>query len=59
MAPVRLDGTQIFDWLLILIGLVLLATILLPFWSALVFAAVLAGVFSGLHRRLAARLGGP
>ena len=32
MAPVRLDGTQIFDWLLILIGLVLLATILLPFW---------------------------
>ena len=58
MAPVRLDGTQIFDWLLILIGLVLLATILLPFWSALVFAAVLAGVFSGLHRRLAARLGG-
>src|SRR5262249_40332349 len=58
MAPVRLDGTQIFDWLLILLGLVLLVTILLPFWSALVFAAVLAGVLSGLHRRLSDRLGG-
>jgi predicted PurR-regulated permease PerM len=58
MAPVRLDGTQIFDWLLILLGLVLLASILLPFWSALVFAAVLAGIFSGLQRRLSKRLGG-
>jgi predicted PurR-regulated permease PerM len=58
MNPVRLDGTQIFDWLLILVGLVLLATILLPFWSALVFAAVLAGIFSGLQRRLTRRLGG-
>jgi len=58
MNRVRLDGTQAFDWLLILLGLVLLASILLPFWSALVFAAVLAGIFSGLQRRLSKRLGG-
>ena len=58
MNRVRLDGTQVFDWLLILLGLVLLASILLPFWSALVFAAVLAGIFSGLQRRLSQRLGG-
>ena len=58
MNRVHLDGTQLFDWLLILVGLALLASILLPFWSALVFAAVLAGIFSGLQRRLSDRLGG-
>jgi predicted PurR-regulated permease PerM len=58
MAQTRLDGHQIFSWLLVGLALVLLCAILQPFWSALFLAAVLAGVFSGLQRRLAKRLGG-
>jgi len=58
MAHTRLDGHQIFSWLLVGLALVLLWAILQPFWSALFLAAVLAGVFSGLQRRLAKRLGG-
>jgi len=58
MERTRLDGHQIFSWLLVGLALVLLWAILQPFWSALFLAAVLAGVFSGLQRRLARRLGG-
>jgi predicted PurR-regulated permease PerM len=58
MDRTRLDGHQIFSWLLVGLALVLLWAILQPFWSALFLAAVLAGVFSGLQRRLARRLGG-
>jgi predicted PurR-regulated permease PerM len=58
MDRTRLDGSQIFAWLLVGLALVLLWTILQPFWAALLLAAVLAGVFSGLQRRLAHRLGG-
>ena len=58
MDRTRLDGSQIFSWLLVGLALVLLWAILQPFWSALFLAAVLAGVFSGLQRRLARRLGG-
>ena len=58
MDRTRLDGSQIFSWLLVGLSLVLLWTVLQPFWSALFLAAVLAGVFSGLQRRLARRLGG-
>lgn len=58
MDRTRLDGSQIFSWLLVGLALVLLWAILQPFWSALFLAAVLAGVFSGLQHRLAGRLGG-
>jgi len=58
MERTRLDGPQIFSWLLVGLALVLLWAILRPFWSALFLAAVLAGVFSGLQRRLARKLGG-
>ncbi|HET6981398.1 MAG TPA: AI-2E family transporter [Myxococcaceae bacterium] len=58
MDRIRLDGSQIFSWLLVGLALVLLWAILRPFWSALFLAAVLAGIFSGLHRRLAEKLGG-
>ena len=58
MDRTRLDGSQIFSWLLVGLALVLLFAILRPFWSALFLAAVLAGIFSGLHRRLAEKLGG-
>jgi predicted PurR-regulated permease PerM len=58
MDRIRLDGSQIFYWLLVGLALVLLWAILRPFWSALFLAAVLAGVFSGLQRRLARKLGG-
>ena len=58
MDPTRLDGHQIFSWLLVGLALVLLWAILQPFWPALFLAAVLAGVFSGLQRRLARKLGG-
>jgi predicted PurR-regulated permease PerM len=58
MERTRLDGPQIFSWLLVGLALVLLWAILQPFWSALFLAAVLAGVFSGLQRRLARKLGG-
>ena len=58
MARTRLDGHQIFSWLLVGLALVLLWAILQPFWSALFLAAVLAGVFSGLQRRLSRKLGG-
>ena len=58
MDRTRLDGSQIFAWLLVGLALVLLWAILQPFWAALLLAAVLAGVFSGLQRRLAHRLGG-
>ncbi|HZJ55855.1 MAG TPA: AI-2E family transporter [Myxococcaceae bacterium] len=58
MDRTRLDGPQIFSWLLVGLALVLLWAILQPFWSALFLAAVLAGVFAGLQRRLARKLGG-
>ena len=58
MDRTRLDGSQIFSWLLVALALVLLWAILQPFWSALFLAAVLAGVFSGLQQRLARRIGG-
>src|SRR5512138_614294 len=58
MDRTRLDGSQIFSWLLVGLALVLLWAVLQPFWSALFLAAVLAGVFSGLQRGLAGRLGG-
>ncbi|RPH72043.1 MAG: AI-2E family transporter [Myxococcaceae bacterium] len=58
MDRTRLDGSQIFSWLLVALALVLLWAILQPFWSALFLAAVLAGVFAGLQRRLARKLGG-
>src|SRR5215468_3247161 len=58
MDRTRLDGSQIFSWLLVGLALVLLWAIVRPFWSALFLAAVLAGVFSGPQRRLARRLGG-
>lgn len=58
MDRTRLDGSQIFSWLLVALALVLLWAILAPFWSALLLAAVLAGVFSGLQARLVRRLGG-
>src|SRR5262245_22163340 len=58
METTRLDGHQIFSWLLVGLALVLLWVILQPFWTALFLAAVLAGVFSGLQRRLAKVLGG-
>src|SRR5215471_16926774 len=58
MDRTRLDGSQIFSWLLVGLALVLLFAILRPFWSALFLAAVLAGIFSGLHRRLSQKLGG-
>ncbi len=58
MDRTKLDGSQIFSWLLVGLALVLLWAILQPFWSALFLAAVLAGVFSGLQRRLAKKLGG-
>ncbi len=58
MDRTRLDGSQIFAWLLVGLALVLLWAILQPFWAALLLAAVLAGVFAGLQRRLADRLGG-
>jgi len=58
MDRTRLDGSQIFSWLLVALALVLLWAIVSPFWSALFLAAVLAGVFSGLQRRLTRRLGG-
>jgi predicted PurR-regulated permease PerM len=58
MDRTRLDGSQIFYWLLVGLALVLLWAILQPFWSALFLAAVLAGVFSGLQRRLAKKLRG-
>ena len=48
MDRTRLDGSQIFSWLLVGLALVLLWAILQPFWSALFLAAVLAGVFAGL-----------
>jgi len=58
MDRTRLDGSQIFWWLLVGLSLVLLWAILAPFWGALLLAAVLAGVFSGLQARLARVLGG-
>jgi predicted PurR-regulated permease PerM len=58
MDRTRLDGSQIFSWLLVVLALVLLWAILQPFWSALFLAAVLAGVFAGLQRGLARKLGG-
>jgi predicted PurR-regulated permease PerM len=58
MDRTRLDGSQIFSWLLVGLALVLLWAIVRPFWSALLLAAVLAGIFSGWHRRLAEKLGG-
>ena len=58
MDRTRLDGHQIFSWLLVGLALVLLWAILQPFWPALFLAAVMAGVFSGLQRRLARKLGG-
>jgi predicted PurR-regulated permease PerM len=58
MERTRLDGYQIFSWLLLGLALVLLGAVIQPFWSALFLAAVLAGVFSGLQRRLAQKLGG-
>ena len=58
MERTRLDGYQIFSWLLVGLALVLLWAVIQPFWSALFLAAVLAGVFSGLQRRLARKLGG-
>ncbi|HET9158476.1 MAG TPA: AI-2E family transporter [Myxococcaceae bacterium] len=58
MEQTRLDGHQIFAWLLVGITLALLGAILRPLWSALFLAAVLAGIFSGLQRRLTNRLGG-
>src|SRR5215470_19762355 len=58
MDRIRLDGSQIFSWLLVGLALVLLWAIVRPFWSSLFLAAVLAGVFSGLQRRFARRLGG-
>src|SRR5215470_19846606 len=58
MDRIRLDGSQIFSWLLVGLALLLLCAVLRPFWSALFLAAVLAGVFSGLQRRLARTLGG-
>src|SRR5215471_4022433 len=58
MDRTRLDGSQIFSWLLVGLSLVLLWAIVRPFWSSLFLAAVLAGVFSGLQRRLARRLRG-
>ncbi len=61
MDRTRLDGTQIFSWLLVGLALVLLWAIVQPFWSALFLAAVLAGVFSGLQRQahaVARRSGG-
>jgi predicted PurR-regulated permease PerM len=58
MNGTRLDGSQIFSWLLVALALVLLWAILQPFWSALFLAAVLAGVFAGLQRGLARRLRG-
>ncbi len=58
MDRTRLDGAQIFSWLLVGLALVLLWAILRPFWSALLLAAVLAGVFSGLQQRLTRKVGG-
>ena len=58
MESTRLDGSQIFHWLLVGVALVLLGAVLRPFFSPLVLAAVLAGMFSGLQRRLTRRLGG-
>jgi predicted PurR-regulated permease PerM len=58
MERTRLDGYQIFSWLLVGLALVLLWAVIRAFWSALFLAGVLAGVFSGLQRRLARRLGG-
>ena len=58
MERTRLDGHQIFSWLLVGLALVLLWAVIRPFWSPLFLAAVLAGVFSGLQRRLAQKLGG-
>jgi predicted PurR-regulated permease PerM len=58
MQPTRLDGHQIFAWLLVGLALVLLGAILRPFFSSLFLAAVLAGMFSGPQQRLARRLGG-
>jgi predicted PurR-regulated permease PerM len=58
MDRTRLDGSQIFSWLPVGLALVLLWAIVRPFWSALLLAAVLAGIFSGVHRRLAQKLGG-
>ena len=58
MERTRLDGYQIFSWLLVGLALALLWAVIRPFWSALFLAAVLAGVFSGLQRRLARKLGG-
>src|SRR5262249_52372846 len=57
MDRTRLDGHQIFSWLLVGLALALLWAILRPFWSSLFLAAVLAGVLSGLQRRLARTLG--
>jgi len=54
----RLDGSQIFSWLLVGLALALLWAILQPFWGALLLAAVLAGVLSGRQQRLASQLGG-
>jgi predicted PurR-regulated permease PerM len=58
MDRTRLDGSQIFYWLLVGLALALLWAIVQPFWSALLLAAVLAGVFSGLQRSLTRRLRG-
>src|SRR5215472_10718977 len=58
MDRTRLDGSQLFSWLLAGLALVLLWAIVRPFWSALFLAAVLAGVFSGLQARLARQLWG-
>ena len=58
MDRTRLDGHQIFSWLLVGLALVLLWAVIRPFWSPLFLAAVLAGVFSGLQRRIARKLGG-